>query len=267
MENNFNSAVERQSLKDKLMAIILIETSKPYTETDSDLVKECVDFLMELEGKERLTKEEIEKRVNEIPFWGKAEAMASYARKRLRAKRLALIAAVLAIIIALLGIIAIGSGDASDELMKRVGAIVEEWLPGTSKDYDGITVYKSNETKTYSSIEEFAKSEEIEILYPTWLPENEKIVRVMYVLQNGTEKYILQTENPTFGIGIGINEELGEDLKADCTKKEIAGLTVYYFQSAQYFQADFVYKNNHYSVTAYSEEDLFRIIENLKEIN
>lgn len=267
MENNFNSAVERQSLKDKLMAIILIETSKPYTETDSDFVKECVDFLMELEGKERLTKEEIEKRVNEIPFWGKAEAMASYARKRLRAKRLALIAAVLAIIIALLGIIAIGSGDASDELMKRVGAIVEEWLPGTSKDYDGITVYKSNETKTYSSIEEFAKSEEIEILYPTWLPENEKIVRVIYTIRNGAEKYILQTENTAFSIGIDISEELGEDLKADCTKKEFAGLTVYYFQTARYFQADFVYKNKHYAVNAYSEEDLFRIIENLKEIN
>lgn len=267
MENNFNSAIERQSLKDKLMAIILIETSKPYTETDSDLVKECVDFLMELEGKERLTKEEIEKRVNEIPFWGKAEAMASYARKRLRAKRLALIAAVLAIIIALLGIIAIGSGDASDELMKRVGAIVEEWLPGTSKDYDGITVYKSNETKTYSSIEEFAKSEEIEILYPTWLPENEKIVRVIYTVQNGAKEYQLQCSNPFHSINIDINEKIADDIKTECIKKEFANLTVYYSETPQYIQANFIYKNNVYGVKADNEDNLFKIIENLKEIN
>lgn len=266
MENNFNSAIERQSLKDKLMAIILIETSKPYTETDSDLVKECVDFLMELEGKERLTKEEIEKRVNEIPFWGKAEAMASYARKRLRAKRLALIAAVLAIIIALLGIIAIGSGDASDELMKRVGAIVEEWLPGTSKDYDGITVYKSNETKTYSSIEEFAKSEEIEILYPTWLPEGAKLLNVNYALYSDREEYSYRTGNPFCNVDVKLNEGLAEETKVVCNTKEINGLTVYYCQTPQFHQADFDYKNNHYIVTAYTEEDLFKITENLKEI-
>ena len=64
MGNRQDFSAEKQSLKDKLMAIILLETSKDYKEMDSDLVTECVDFLMELEGKEKLTKKEIEQRVN-----------------------------------------------------------------------------------------------------------------------------------------------------------------------------------------------------------
>ena len=100
MGNRQDFSAEKQSLKDKLMAIILLETSKDYKEMDSDLVTECVDFLMELEGKERLTKAEIEKRVSEIPFKGKVTAINSYAKKKIRAKRIAIIAAVLAVLLA-----------------------------------------------------------------------------------------------------------------------------------------------------------------------
>ena len=99
MGNRQDFSAEKQSLKDKLMAIILLETSKDYKDMDSDLVTECVDFLMELEGKQKLTKAEIEQRVNEIPFKGKVTAIGSYAKKRIRAKRLAVIAAILAVIV------------------------------------------------------------------------------------------------------------------------------------------------------------------------
>ena len=47
--------MENQTLKDKLTAIILLETAKDVKEMDSDLVTECVDFLSELEGRERTT--------------------------------------------------------------------------------------------------------------------------------------------------------------------------------------------------------------------
>lgn len=43
--------MDNQTLKDKLTAIILLETAKDYKDMDSDLVTECVDFLSELEGK------------------------------------------------------------------------------------------------------------------------------------------------------------------------------------------------------------------------
>ena len=267
MGNRQDFSAEKQSLKDKLMAIILLETSKDYKEMDSDLVTECVDFLMELEGKERLTKKEIEQRVNEIPFKGKVTAIGSYAKRKIRAKRLAVIAAVLAVIIALFGIIAIASGSSSFEFMCRMARSIHEMFDGAEAEYGDITVIKPTETKTYSSVEEFAKDEGIEILYPSWLPENEKIVRILYLIESDSGRYLLQCGNPQFSFEIRMNKELSEEIKSDCIQKKIAGYMVYYIETAQCLQANFAYNNNLYLITSDTEDNLFRIIENLKEIN
>ena len=267
MGNKKDMNASKQSLKDKLTAIILLETSKPYKEMDSDLVTECVDFLMELEEKEKLTKAEIEQRVSKIPFKGKVSAIGSYTKKRLRAKRVAVIAAVLAVIVALFGIIAIASGDFLDELIMKLDDSFHEWIESGPKEYGDITFYTFDETKTYSSIEELAESEKIEFLYPTWLPENEKIISVWHLVEGESETYLLQCDVPNYSIGIKVNYELTETLKINCTEKEFAGLLVYYEKTPKGVQANFIYKNNCYIVKSDTEDNLFRIIENLKEIN
>lgn len=266
MGYNHDKTAENQTLKDKLMAIILLETAKDYKKMDSDLVTECVDFLVELEGKERLAKEEIEQRVNEIPFKGKVMALNSYAKKKLRAKRIAIIAAVLAVLIALFGILAIGSGDTVTEFFRQMGNSIHKMFDDGPKEYNNITFYKADVTKTYSSIEELVKDEEIEILYPTWLPNNEKVINVWYLNDSGTERYVLQTEIPEYSITIEMNSDLTEDYKVDCTYEEIASLSVYCKKASQYIQGGFVYKNNLYYVKADTEDNLFKTIENLKEI-
>ena len=267
MGNRQDMNTSKQSLKDKLMAIILLETSKDYKEMDSDLVTECVDFLMELEGKQKLTKSEIEQRVNEIPFKGKVTTIGSYTKKKIRAKRLAVIAAVLAAIIALFGIIAIASGNTLDEIFRQIGNYIFELSEGSTMERNNITFIKPNGTKTYSSIEELAESEEIEILHPTWLPENEKIVEIWYLVDSKSEKYLLQCNKPEHSIRVAINGDLTEALKSDYIEKEIAGHKVYCQKTPLFIQADFVYKNNLYSIKSNTENNLFKIIENLKEIN
>lgn len=267
MGNKRDFSAEKQSLKDKLMAIILLETSKDYKEMDSDLVTECIDFLMELEGKQKLTKSEIEQRVNAIPFKGKVMAIGSYTKKRIRAKRLAVIAAILAVIIALFGIIAIASGDSFKDFFIRMGNSVYELIESGSINNDKITYIKPNETKTYTSVEELIKEEELEILYPTWLPENEKIVKVWYLVEGESERYLMQSTIPKHNVSIEINSNLSNNLKSNCNKKDISDYSVYYKQYAQYTQANFIYKNNRYIVKSDTEDNLFRIIESLKEIN
>lgn len=222
---------------------------------------------MELEGKERLTKEEIEQRVNEIPFIGKVTALNSYAKKKLRAKRIAIIAAVLAVLIALFGIFAIGSGGPVTEFFRQMGNSIHEFLDCGPKEHSGITFYKYDKKIEYSSLEEFKESEGVDILYPTWLPENEKIVNIWYLVDGDTESYVLQTEVPDHSISIEINTGLGDDYKLNYTLKEIVGLSVYYKKHNQFIQADFMYKNNCYCIKSDTEDSLFKIIENLKEIN
>ena len=267
MGNRQDFSAEKQSLKDKLMAIILLETSKDYKEMDSDLVTECVDFLMELEGKERLTKAEIEQRVNEIPFKGKITAISSYAKKRIRAKRLAVIAAILAVLLALFGIIAIASGNTFGELLRNMGNSFHEWIESGPKEHGDITLYKSDVTKTYSSTEELAESEGIEILYPSWLPDNEKIISILHFVEGESETYLLQCDVPKHSLEIKVNADLHKDYILNCTEKEIAGFSVYYKNYPDSIQANFVYRNNHYALKSDTEDNLFRIIENLKEIN
>lgn len=267
MGNKQDMNASKQSLKDKLMAIILLETSKDYKEMDSDLVTECVDFLMELEGKQRLTKSEIEQRVNEIPFKGKITAINSYAKKKIRAKRLAVIAAILAFIIALLGVIAVGAGDTISEFYRKLTYSVMQKLENNPTTVDGVTFGKSDKTTMYSSIEELMKSEQIEILYPTWLPQDEKIISVWYSVNSNTQTYIFQSANPLHSVEVELNKSLSETMKSSCIKKEISGFSVYYIETPQYIQASFVYKNNIYRMKSDTEDNLFKIIENLKEIN
>lgn len=265
MGNKHDKTSEDQSLKDKLLAIILLETSKDYKKMDSDLVTECVDFLMELEGAQRLTKEEIKQRVNDIPFKGKVTALKSYAKKKLRTKRIVIIAAVLAVIITLLGILAIGTGDAITEFFRKKDDSIHEFLASSPTQYGNITFYKADVTKEYSSLEDFAKSEGIEVLYPTWLPKDEKIVKIRYLVNDEKELYVFQTQVPDHSISIAFNGELDEDFKLNCEHKEVSGLSVYYEEFPEYIQAEFIYKNNCYWIKSDTEENLFKIIKNLKE--
>lgn len=265
MGNRQDFSAEKQSLKDKLMAIILLETSKDYKDMDSDLVTECIDFLMELEGKQRLTKSEIEQRVNAIPFKGKVTAIGSYAKKKIRAKRLAIIAAILAVIVALFGFIAIASGRDSTELLRRLGYAFFEMFNGETAEYGNVTLIKPNKTKKYSSIEELAKDEKIEFLYPTWLPENEKIATVMYVDEQ-SDVYIFKSNNDKYSIFVTINETVNNDIKADCFTKELNGYTVYYSEKESFVQAIFEYKNNLYNIKSDTVDNLFKTIKSLEEI-
>ncbi len=267
MRDERDMTTEKHTLKDKLMAIVLLETAKDYKEMDSDLVTECVDFLMELEGKERLSRKEIEQRVNDIPFKGRVTALSSYAKRRIRAKRLAIIAAVLAVLIALFGMFAIASGNTLDEIFREIGSYLWEMPDGSSIEYNDITFIKADETKKYSSIEELAESEGIDILYPTWLPDNEKIARVLYLNEDGVYRYVMQCNTPEYNVEVAMSSGLSEKIRSNCLKKEISGHIVYYLETARCIQAYFVYDSNLYLLTSDTEDNLFGIIENLKEIN
>ena len=136
-----------------------------------------------------------------------------------------------------------------------------------SLDNDDITYINPTETKTYSSIDELIKSENLEILYPSWLPGNEKIVTIWYLVEDGSKGYMLQCSTPEHSINIEPGIDLPEELKSNCIEKETSDYLVYYEKTPLYLQANFIYKNNRYSIKSDTEDNLFRIIENLKEIS
>ena len=267
MGNRQDMSSEKQTLKDKLMAIILLETSKDYKEMDSDLVSECVDFLMELEGKQKLTKSEIEQRVSKIPFKGKVTALGSYTKKKLRAKRFAVAAAVLAFIFALFTIFTFATGNSAIDLLRQLGHSIAEMFSGENVDASGVTIYSPHKTKEYDSIETLLREEEIDILYPTWLPENEEIVSVTYLLDAYTESYILQCNNIEYNIHIDLNNSLSDRTKNNCIEGETNNFKFYYFADEGSSQAFFEHNNMLYIIKSDTKDNLFKTIENLREIN
>lgn len=267
MRDELDYSLEKASLKRKLLAIILLESSKPYKKMNSALVTECVDFLWELEGKEGLTKEETERRISEIPFIGKPVDIGSHIKNKIKAKRLALIAAIIAILFALFGVVAVSMGSDSAELIRKIGNAIVEMFNGETVESGNVTLIKPDETKYYDSIEELLKEEEIDVLYPGWLPENAEITSVMYSLEGKSETYWFSCKNPNFGMFVCLNQRVTEDIKLSCKSKIFNGYTCYYFIEDGYAQADFEYNNKLYTVKSDTEENLFGIIQNLKEIN
>lgn len=268
MGNRQDFRAEKQSLKDKLMAIILLETSKDYKEMDSDLVTECVDFLMELEGKEKLTKKEIEQRVSEIPFKGKVTAINSYAKKKIRAKRLAVIAAVLAVLLAIFSIVAISFTNSEDNLVSRFENYIGEIMNGGDhENIDNIELIKANESKTFSSAVELVRDEKIKILFPTWLPEDEKIVKCWYIDDTASGKhYLFQSETSKYSIYVFLESTILDEIKTENPINKVGSLSVYKIRENGIVQGMFEHNNHYYSVHADTEENLLKIIENLKEI-
>lgn len=255
-----------QSLKDKLLAIILLETSKPFEEIDCSLVDECIDFLMEIEGRKRLSEKEIIQRIGEIPFKDNILKFNETARRKVTAKRIAIVAAIMAVIIAIIGVMSIASEDIFGDLLAKFGKPFVEHLDSEAVKYGGIVMYNADETRDYDTIEELLKAEKIDMLYPSWLPEGVEIESTEYIVDNQEILYTIYCNNKVHSISMYPEKMLDKEAKTN-TCKEIKGLEVYYFSRNGVTQGNFIHKNNLYSITADSSDNLFKIIENLKEIN
>lgn len=272
MGNEQNMSIEKRTLADKLRAVILLETSKPYKEMNSDLVTECVEFLMDLEGTERLTKSEIEQRVNDIPFKGKPTVVNEHAKKKIRAKRLIVIAAVLAIL-AVLGVIFATSftepkETPSDKLVEELKEhIVCEMYPGEIEEHGNIDLVKAIETRMYDNAEELVEEENIKVLYPRWLPRDVEIENISYAELTFYEECTFAASDPNYTISFIPNASITDREKEYCKKINLRGLTVYYFEHEDGAQAMFEYNNCLYTVSSLSVRQVLLTILLLKEID
>ena len=264
MRNEHKNSDTKKLLKDKLMKIILLESSKSYENMDDALIIECVDFLMELEGEKRLSKEQINEKITEIPF---GTAATKPAKKKASLKMFVLIAAVLAVLFSLFCVGTISMGDKDEVLYYRFMSIIEELIPGESFEADGVSFIISDETRQYASIEELLKEEELSLLYPAWMPENEKIDCVGYELDGDKEVYSYLFGRPDcYNFSVDMNRKLSDEIKSGCEVKSVSSYMVYFTYGDTFVQAMFEYEGNCYALTAKTEEEAIKIIENLKEI-
>lgn len=264
--------------KERLIAHLEIlrdaEESKPVNEKDNELIRACIVLLLDLQGKKlTLTEEEIEERVRNFPFVAENKGIDNQKNtegknKKVSKKKVLLVAACIAILVALFSIASIAfKWNIFEELKNRFGTVADTPI-GIQQQMNGITVTRDDEDKYYYSIDEVIENEDLNILFPTYLPEETRITGVSVCQYNGHEEVVIIFNESNMSWLISIDENL--DTKMIETASEtlkINGKECYIVDIVDLNQVQicFVYDDNVYTFKGTDKNVIIKIIESLKE--
>lgn len=269
MENNINS-------KEKLIAYLSLvrdqETEKPLNEADTDLIKACVELLLELQGKEvTLSPEQTDELVRKIPFADTEMIKTVNAKGKVRKfkkKKILLIAAVIAILVAILSIVSIAfEWNIFDALKDKFGT-VENAPAGVEQQENGITFERLGKDRRYASVEEALQHENLEILAPNKLPNNLKVKKIKVYEVDGNEEIFISFNNQALVCKIGIDQTISSDIINNCSEVINIGNQKCYSTNLSdlgIIQIYFSHNNNSYCYAYSDKQVLLEIIENLEE--
>ena len=266
-----NKDDSNQVLIEKLRAIIEIESAKPISEQDIDLIDECVDYLMELEHGIELTQEELEKGKQQVY---KLLDKKKKPKKKFRFKGL-LIAACLAALMILANFVALACGVDTVSILKEWGHNIIDMFDGEKEEFGGVTIIKENESLSFDSLSDFKKNTAFNVLCPSSFPEGTELKKIKVtgsydINNNYVSNYhsiFFVTNNPQISIIIYTNPDYPKDFTTDpnAETKDISGFTCYISRKEMFTQCSFIYENITYIVKTQNDADLKTIIENLRE--
>lgn len=260
----------------QLNAIIDREFLKPDEAIDMDLVDECLEAIARLDN---LVVERTQDEVEEIKknIIEKAEgrplkilhpAAESFAASRsktgfLRRKGGRIAAAVIAAAL-MASLFTVGTAA------KQEGFDIKDWIkeilniePGTSMELGGVTVYYGPDYEWYESVDEFIEAGDLDILYPSVLPEGISLEKIFVYEMEGQMVYSFQFNNELYSYEVFENSDYTSTNNYE--KIQIGDLCVYVssFKDGRY-QAVFQYDRYQYVVRATDYIDINIIITNLK---
>lgn len=250
------------------------EISKPLGEMNSEAVDNYIKILLHLQDKHiELSSEFINDQVRKI--FHKEENTAipeaiKTTKKYFNKKKVWLVAACVAILVALFSIISVAyDWSVFDFLSEKFGSVhsapIEE-----EQDFNGITVIMNGKNTNYSSIEDALKTEKIDILYPATLPNNIKVTDIMFSKDStNTGVFFTFTDSELF-LEVSCDKALSKTVKSGALQiQEINSITCYICEMPDInsYQINFEYKGDSYAFNHSNKKLLIEIIKNLEEIN
>ncbi len=259
----------------RLLDIIDREIEKPDEEIDYDLIEECTARLDALTPLERpYTDEEIEKNLQKLKDdIRKAEESAKIRSapavnrwNRPWIKAVSAIAACFVVCFSTLSIVAKTQGyDSTWEFVVTNARKIVGMEPGEQVQENMISITKPSGSTSYKSIEELVEKENLQILYPTNLPNDLQIVEIRQVFDDETKytlHFVFSEKNYTFRITNYITENAYPDDE------------ILYEQNSIVFHIIQIDSNTYLGVTRYDDyeytiicekyDDLINLIDNLK---
>lgn len=278
-DNNFlcNLDMDNATREQKiawLCQIIKNEVEKPEDEQDVDLISECSDYLYELsEDDFRYSEEELQQGLEKIKQKSQASGATVLPMKK-RRKRLirATLGFAATFVVLFSGITVAAKTQGYTNAWEYVSQNVDKILkmkPGDRIGEGNITLIKGEESIIYTSIEELIKKEKYNILYPSKLPDNTHIQKIIqHYTGDGSMMLSFQTNDPTLSFTISNNSSiLDEDLQ--CYEiYQTPNITFYIDKkSDDTCQAIGYYENYEYCFMYGDYDILIMILNNLKGLD
>ncbi len=250
------------------------EAEKPVEEMDCELISSCVKLLLKLQGKTvSLSEKEIEEKVRKISFAESSDNIKEFkANKNVRTKttqkRILLIAAVIAILVAILSFVSVAfEWDIIDSMKEKFGS-VHSVPVGEEYVENGITFINNGKRKKYASLSDLQEKEDLHIILPDNLPNGTKL-EAIFITNDKTGKRIdfsFSDKNLLYSVMLNCN------LPKEATEiydKQISTNSIdYYFLALPNVNSNIVqfsYNGNYYKITCNDMQILLDIIENLEE--
>ncbi len=279
MENNKNNK-EIQ----KITARLDRELNKREDKIDMDIVNECFRRLDELQGGVcKKTDEELEaglikikegsERIQAEIIKNEMERSCNTQKKVPLGRGLALAALSVFLVIGLsFSMLALSLGGYSKAwacVSNSVKALFN--MNPSENDTNGITIIKGDYYNTYNTVEELLKAENIDILYPSKLPDDVKIETIRYVnISDGKYDILLSFNSPCFNMNFYNYKQNDSEKLYSYPTYETDLLTFYILsmtdQDNSVYTAVAQTHDGEYIINSDTYKNLTLILDNLKEV-
>ncbi len=265
--NTYNATAEEKI--GWLNYIIDNELKKPNKKIDTGLVNECLDYIDDLSGESlKLDNNELAIKLNEITFAGNKHEINIKPKKATHMMlRTAMIALILASLFATISIIADVEGYSSTwEFIAKNIKTIFKMDSGSSTDLDGVTIHKPVSTINYESMDELIEKENLDILYPTWMPEGVQIANIQKINVSATEWQVTFIYSDTkYNIFIRNYYLNNIEMAANREVYEYNGVKFFIKKvNDQWYQAYCQHEGFEYSFKSADYDSLIKIINNMK---
>lgn len=227
-------------------------------EGNVDFISSCSDILSERET-ELLSHDEFVSIVDET-----LKKQTAPAPKRLNLKRAIIIAAAVATLLVGSTVIASAVGFNLFDYIRQIAREPE----GTEKEESGITLYNGGETKKYANLKEAVENENLDIMYPSSLPDGVVIENVRITNSDiGDVSIQILTNVNTIIIVVDTNVKPNDNAFQGNKVYQKDGIDYILFERENEYEfgASCNVNNCAYTIQAKNYEDLIYIIENMEE--
>lgn len=233
---------------------------------DMNLIRQCSEILDSRSNSDKLNHGEISEIIDKtksehitiVSTDNNRSAVSSRRKPRYVLKRIAIVAA--AILVMLTSTVAI-AGAFGVDLLDYISKIVRQ-DKGSVIVAGDFTFCNAGESRKYSTFEEMLEKENLDILYPTKLPEGVYIKKVYAFDDTIAEKNVSVTTTDE-SILISISVQYKEVFVVDRPDEVLTVNGIEFFIMGDYAMC--YHKGNYYSIKADNYDDLILIIKNLKE--